>query len=62
MKIKNKMAQKEDIKKAKLKLLVLLLDCQEKTLSYNEVEIMYYLSVDRDIQEILEKGMRIVDK
>ena len=53
------MTQSKEIKEAKRKLFALLLECSDKTLFDNEVDIMYHLSIDRDIQEILKKASEV---
>lgn len=53
------MTQSKDIKEAKRKLFALLLECPDNTLFDNEVDIMYHLSIDRDIQEILKKANEV---
>ena len=50
------MTQSKEIKEAKRRLFALLLKCSNNSLFDNEVDIMYYLSIDRDIQEILKKA------
>ena len=52
------MVYDEDIKQAKIKLFLLLLHCKDHDLSDNEVDIMYQLSIDRDIQEVLFKKIK----
>ena len=56
------MTQSKEIKEAKRKLVVLLLECPDNTLFDNEVNIMYHLSIDRDIQEILKKAEEYAEK
>ncbi len=53
------MTQSKEIKEAKRKLFALLLECLDHTLFDNEVDIMYHLSIDRDIQEILKKASEV---
>jgi succinate dehydrogenase flavin-adding protein (antitoxin of CptAB toxin-antitoxin module) len=45
----------KSVKEAKRKLFVELLECRDIQLTDNEVDIMYSLSKDRDIQDILKK-------
>jgi len=53
------MTQSKEIKEAKIKLFALLLDCQNDTLFDNEVDILYHLSIDRDIKEFLMKASEV---
>ena len=53
------MVQAQEVKEAKRKLFNLLLEYPRDTLTDNEVDIMYLLSKDRDIQEILEKAIKL---
>ncbi len=53
------MTQSKDIKEAKRRLFALLLDCSNDSLFDNEVDIMHHLSMDRDIQEILDKAVKL---
>ena len=53
------MTQSKEIKEAKRRLFALLLDCPNNSLFDNEVDIAYYLSIDRDIQEFLKKANEV---
>ena len=53
------MVQSKEIIEAKRKLFYLLLDCQNDTLTDSEVEIMFLLSKDRDIREIINKAITV---
>ena len=48
---------KEEILEAKRKLYLLLLRLDEKTITENEVDIMYSISKDEQIQEFLNSKM-----
>lgn len=51
------MKTNKEIEEAKRKLLVELLKCQKDWLTDNEVDIMFYLSKDEDIQKMLDKNI-----
>lgn len=53
------MTEIPDIKEAKRKLFFELIKCHEQYLEENEVEIMYLLSKDRDIQYVIERAIKI---
>lgn len=44
------------VERAKLNLIITLLQVSRNTLTDNEIDTLYYLMKDKDIQEILEKA------
>lgn len=56
------MVQTQETKEAKRELFILLLQHPRDNLTDNEVEIMFLLSKDRDIQEILDKANKLKEE
>lgn len=52
----------KELKDAKIKLYALLLSKKTETLTKNEIEISYALSLDEDIQQVLEGTREQMEK